>query len=100
MYDFLNETRDKMLAKVNEAQGAAFKRYEQIKDQIKISIDGIKSQEDREEEIKRKVFANKFIFLIRVDKIHENSLDNRSPFKLYLVELDYYMDKYELLYFM
>lgn len=103
--DFLNETRDKLIERVKEVQVDAFKRYEEIKEHLKFSQDDTKTQEEQEEEIKRKLFANKFLGLIRVDQIVNfdgekyTKSNNESPFKLYLVELDFYMDQGEQLYF-
>lgn len=95
--EFLNTTREKLLAKLNVAQDQAFKVCDQIKDQLRvISKDESKSQEEREEEIKRKVFANKSFGLLRIDRIKmmkrfDKIVKNESPFKLFLVELDYFM---------
>lgn len=101
--DYLNETREKLIAVVNLALGESLKRCEEIKDElIKIGKDGRKTNEEREEEVKRKVFANKFLGLVRIDRIDELSrmpkkINIQWPFKLYLVELDYFMDQSEQL---
>ena len=100
--DFLNETRDKMIAEVNAAQCEAFKRYDEIKDQLKNNIDKTKPQKEQEEEVLRHVFANQFLGLVRIDKIvlkYNKYYDNQSPFKLYLFKLDYFMDTNEQILF-
>ena len=92
--DYLNETRDKLIAVVNAAQGEAIKRCDDIRDELNlISKDVTKTKEQRDEEIKGKVFANKFLGLVQIDQIF--IYENQSPFKLYLVNLDYYMGQHE-----
>ena len=99
--DFLNQTRDELLAEVNSAQVEAFKRCDELRDQLRlISKDETKTQEEREEDIKRKVFANEFIGLVHIDQIFGISSEkNFLAFKLNLVKLDYYMSQDEQLLF-
>ena len=101
--NFLNETRDTLIAEVNAAQVDAFKRCDELRDELKvISKDETKSQEDREDEIKGKVFANQFLGLVQIDQIVDSDSEqtyNPSPFKLYLIKLNYYMGKDEQFFF-
>lgn len=97
--DFFNETREKLIAEVNAAQGEAFKRCDEIRDQLKeICKDESKTQEEREKEIQRKVFANKFFGLVRFTTQYGEGSYMYSPFKLLLVKLDYYIDLQEMLF--
>ena len=93
--DFLNETRMKLIEKINAAQVEAFKCCDQIKYQLnEINKDVTKSKEQKEDEIKGKVFAKKFLGILQINQIDQNR-ENKSPFKLYLVELDFYMNQDE-----
>lgn len=51
--------------------------------------------------IKENVFAKRFLFIVQVNsiKLIDERAENKSPFKLYLVDLDFYMTEQEILVF-
>lgn len=94
--DYLNGVRDEMIEHLKEAEKETIKNYEAIRSVLKdadFHSDSI---------IKENVFAKRFLFIVQVDNIKladGNKAENKSPFKLYLVDLDFYMTEQEMLVF-
>ena len=91
--DFLNSTREKMI-KISEAQDDALNRLDSIRNDIKM-------EEMKAEEIFEKVFANRFLFLIQINKFGESRLShdttrNELPFKLFLIKASFYIDESQM----
>ena len=87
VWDYLNKTREKMIKKISEAQVDALKRLEVIKNDIKSS---------------EKVFANHFMFLIQINsfrqsKHSEKTSENKSVFKLVLIETFFFINESQML---
>ena len=84
VWDHLNETREKMIKKISEAQLEALKKLEAIKNDIK--------PDDSAETIFEKVFADRFLFIIQIDDFSfYDAKIVKSPFKLYLVDSYFYL---------
>lgn len=92
VHDYLNATRAHMIERLRSAEIVSLRRCE-------TSIATLRGLDGDDEEIKRRVFGDKFFLIFVVEKIlvpYEGLVENPSPFKLYLFELDFYMDKHEL----
>ena len=90
IWDYLNETREKMIKKISEAQVDALKRLEVIKNDIKM--------DETAEEVFEKVFANHFMFLIQINScresiLSEETIENQSVFKLLLIETYFFINE-------
>lgn len=94
--DYLNRVRDEMIEHLKEAEKETIKNYEAIRSVLKDAdfySDSI---------IKENVFDKRFLFIVQVDNIKLVDgirAENKSPFKLYLVDLDFYMSEHEMLVF-
>lgn len=77
--DFWNESRDELIAELNDMQNEAFQRYETIRDESKRDKWSI-------ETIMERVFENRFAFIFK------------SPYdtqEMHLIELDFYLNPFE-----
>ena len=77
--DYWNENRDELLAKLNEYQKEAFDRYETIRNDLKGNSADIES-------IIKRVFENKFVFILGCKDF---------TYSIHLIELDFYLNPYE-----
>lgn len=96
IHDYLNKTRDELIAELEKAQEQTFIHYESIKDTLKKdeAITNCENDEERTELVKSLLFDKKFAFILNIEKMdYLQELD--SPFKLYLVVLDFYVNRNE-----
>ena len=96
---YLNETRDDMIKRINEAQTDALKRLETIRNEIElINQDNNTTVEEKKEKIYARVFAKRFVTILQIEKFWEFNLNNyRNPnhIKFYLLDTDFYMREHE-----
>lgn len=91
--DYLNSIRDEMIDALQKAQTYNFECMRLNKNAYKID------ETDEEEEIKSKIFANKFCFLLKIDEViilannFPKIAQNMSIFKYYLFVVDFYMNR-------
>lgn len=90
VHKFLNNMRDEMIDELKKGQEAALKNYEKIKNEIK--VDKLASEEEFDRSVVSRLFEKQFMFLL-LDNKYESK--NNSPFKLYLIVLDFYLNKHE-----
>lgn len=92
--DYLNSIRDEMIDALQKAQTHNYECLRSNKNAFKIN-----ETEEEEEEIKRKIFANKFCFLLKIDEViilannFPKIAQNMSIFKYYLFVVDFYMSR-------
>lgn len=90
--DYLNACRNHLIEKLTEAQNEFLKHLETIKDQLD-------PDEESEERVRETLFAKRYPILIQFDEYDETFegkqktfyRGNPSPFRLYLIELDFYI---------
>ena len=80
--DYLNQSREDMLAELARAQAETMERYETIKNEFNMK------ECEQFERINAKLFADKFLFLVQ-----SNASNTRCHTKLLLVVLDFYLDQ-------
>lgn len=80
--DYLSRAREKMLAELTKLQEEAFRKYESIRNEIKLD----KTDQDNLEEIQRRIFDGKFPFLAEY---------KRPLIQLFLIVSDFYIEKNE-----
>lgn len=95
IHNYLNDSRETMLEHVQKSRAEAHERYE-----MSMRDDDLKKFEnDQIDELKRHLFTQHFLFLIRVDEIilgtNSSKLLNPSPYRLYLLVTDYFIDRHE-----
>lgn len=92
---YLNHVRYEMIAELERAQEEAFIRYEIVKSQFNKNKNSILDDNEKKgDQLFELVFENKFYFLLNMDVSFNQRF--RAPFKLYLVRLDFYLNKSEL----
>ena len=88
---FLNKMRDELIGEIKKAQEEAIKNYEKIKSELKVNKTA--SEEEFDRSVATRLFENKSMFLL-ID--HDSDCKNQSsPFKMYLIVLDFYLNKHE-----
>ena len=91
VWDYLNETREKMIKKISEAQVDALKKLETIRN----------VNHEKAEEIYEKVFADRFHFIIQIN--YDITSNYYRPIvkkeSLFLFETDFYIDHTQMLLF-
>lgn len=92
--DYLNTTREEMIKMLSQTQSDVFEQLELVKDKLKSKKIG---------KICANVFAKRFPILVQVNSYQEDfSINKRpeglnsSPFKLYLVVLDFYINQSDI----
>lgn len=99
--DYLNTTRDELISQVKKYEEDALNRYEENKKRLLRSIQKIEDRNAQVDEFKKRLFANKHVGILRIDKkirrklLNDEIKTNESPFKLFLVVLDFYFDRYD-----
>ena len=83
----LNESRDELIAALNQIQKETFEHYETIKDELK------KENRDTIEEIIARVFEKRFVFILNCENMDSKDLISRKS--IHLIELDFYPSTYE-----
>lgn len=111
--DYLSATRDELIGHIKKYEEQALVRYQEIKDDVLKSIQTIEDRETQIDEFKRRLFANKHIGVFQIEELisrindddggvedddehdygHDETVINKSPFRLYLVVLDFYLDR-------
>lgn len=84
--DYLNSLREEQINEIECIQTKLMKHCEANRETNK----KITEQEDLE----RKLFANKFAFILEVNEMRKGyrRIENKSPSKIYLIILDFYLD--------
>lgn len=82
--DYLNFMRDELINQIEKVKKETLDYYETIKDELK-DVEKL-----REENLKRKLFANRFAFLFL------RPYSNLNPFTLNLVISDFYLNESQL----
>lgn len=92
--DYFNRVREEMLRELRKAEEQAFIRYESIKnDELKKKLDETNDMEDKKDLLFSLLFAKKFYLILLMEERYQRSFE--SPFRLYLVELNFYLNKRE-----
>ena len=91
VHTFLNNIREEMIRELKKGQEEALKNYEKIKSEVK--VDKLASEEEMDRKVNAKLFENQIMLLV-LDKNSESTNKN-SPFKLYLIVLDFYLNRHE-----
>lgn len=100
VHDYLNKTRENLISEVKRHEEHALTRYQEAKDDLLKEIQTIDDRDTQIEEFKKRLFADKHIGVIQIEKLsrwkndfefHEKQ--NESPFCLYLAVLDFYLDR-------
>lgn len=91
--EHLNSARKELIDELNKGKEQARALYESIKHELKIEHSDLHDEDEKRQHLFARLFANKFHFIINTEQ-HDKSAYN-SPFKLYLVELDFYLNKNE-----
>ena len=91
VHKFLNNIREEMIRELKKGQEEALKYYEKIKSEVK--VDKLASEEEMDRKINAKLFENQIMLLV-LDK-NSKSTNGNSPFKLYLIVLDFYLNRHE-----
>lgn len=92
VHKYLNNKRDKLISEIKRGQEEALKNYEKIKSELIVGKPAI-NDEEIDRNVATRLFDNEFMFLI-LDK-DSNCQKQDSPFKLYLIVLDFYVNKNE-----
>lgn len=92
VHQFLNQMRDELIAEIKKGQEAALNYFETIKADLK--VDQLESDEEIDQNLMAKLFETQFMFLILDTDDCEIKIRN-SPFKLYLIVLDFYLNEQE-----
>ena len=88
---YINKMRDKLIGEIKKGQEAALKNYDKIKNELK--VDKSASDEEIDRNVASRLFENQFMFLLLDMK---SKFKNRNTvFELYLVRLDFYLNKRE-----
>lgn len=90
--EYCQSIRTEMIDELRRAETQTMEYYESIRKDIK----SIKRENRTVEKLKKQLFANKYFFIIRVDRIRLEAFEavaNRSWFKIYLFELNFYLDQ-------
>ena len=98
--DYLNKTRNELIGKVKKHEEEAMSRVQEIKQDLLKAIQTIEDRDAQIEWFKQRLFANKQIGVFQIDNFYcwKNDSDfivipNGSPFRLYLVVLDFFVDR-------
>lgn len=90
--DYLQSIRARMIDQLRRAETQTMELYEAIrKDETSTKYDVTSA-----ENLRKQLFSNKFYLIVKVDRIRLEAFEtvaNRSWFKIYLVELDFYLDR-------
>lgn len=87
VHQFLNKMRDELLGELKRGQEEALKHYDKIKNEIKVD----KLDEEIDRNRSSRLFENEYMFLILDGKSEHQK--GCLPFKMYLIVLDFYVDK-------
>ena len=90
--EYLNKSRDEVIDKVREDQAEALKQLEIIRDK---SQQILQDDEDKEATLRRLLFRIiqvPIVLHIHEIKTNESKVQNRCPFKMYLIKLDFNID--------
>lgn len=90
VHQFLNKMREEMIGQIKRYQEKSLKYYETIKNELKVQ------KLESEEEILGRLFEREFSFLI-LEKTSHCKANKNSPFNMYLIVLDFYVNKHEIL---
>ena len=98
--DYLNTTRDELISHVKKYEEDALNRYKENKEDLLRSFQTIGDRDAQVDEFKKRLFANKHIGVLQIDKIIRRKINDEiltveSPFTLFLVELDFFFDRYD-----
>lgn len=93
--DYLNSIRSEAIQELRGAQEANIDEFEKNKSEY--TLDPNQMNATQIDELRGKLFGNKFCFLLKIDKlIGFNRLENKSLFKLYVIVLDFYLNQFDL----
>lgn len=92
----IDTIRHDMIDKLRGEEGHAYQRYQLIRDQLKLNDDESRTEEDIWDLVMSKIFSNKFFFLMLAAADSESPKNN---FELVLIEVEFYMDRFEKLMF-
>lgn len=86
--DYLQSIRTRMIDELRRSETQTMELYEAIRKDETYDITSA-------ENLKNQLFSKKFYLIVKVDRIRLEAFEtvaNRSWFKIYLVELDFYLD--------
>lgn len=94
MCDYLNATRYEMIKYLQDAQKKTMQDFELIKNDLKLGKDESEST-DEDDLVMSRLFANRYHFVVKIceNKENKSKIHKYSPFKLLIVDLDFYLDK-------
>lgn len=90
--EYLDLVRTKAIGEINKAREHNLNTYELRKDAYKINRDEM--TDERLRELKSRIFAEKFCFLLMIDTFEGNP--NQCLYKLYTVITDFYLNRSDL----
>lgn len=103
VWSYVNKTREEMLERINKIRAEALKQYELIRYDREFLYEeeaGSEMEKEQAERMFSKIFAKQFVFLMRINQFrcegNSQNLENPSIFKLYLIELDFYVDQNQI----
>lgn len=83
VHEYINKKRQDIMNKLENARNEALEYYETIKNDFRTDMSA--------NELESLLFAKKFYFTIAINKNYEKKI-GKSPFQLYLVQLDFYLN--------
>lgn len=93
--EFLSSVRNEMVERLNQARLDACRQLEIIKIDV--------NETNTEDKLLERVFSRRFPIVIRIDKFdcdfdgsRYSITQNSSPFRLYLIELDFYLNQQQM----
>lgn len=97
--EYINSRRDEMLRELERAEREAFVSYERIKSKLKtnkkLAIESSSGcYEDKRDELMSQVLADEYVFVLGL-KSSRTRGDSFEPYKLFLVVLDFYLNRNE-----
>ena len=100
VWDYLNSTRDEMIKKLHEAQAEAFKRIENLKNDLGLINGSFENDVEKTSQVFGKLFSRRFPILIDIRRKSNKNLvpyanDQPFSFNLYLIELDFFINDKE-----
>lgn len=93
--NYVNKLRDEMIGELERDQEQAFILYESIKVELKRDIESLSDDADKRDHLFSRIFARKFYFTFIVRDSYYSRSWMKNPFKLHLVELDFYLNRNE-----
>lgn len=101
--EYLNGVREELMKHLKEAQTEAFKLLDMIKNDHPNAKEKSDDMSASTESVLRRSLPNRYPFIIQINEFVNESRDrvkllNSSPFKLCLIEMDFFVSQEDMLY--